>query len=104
VRRVCVSQPTSTTRDCPEPLPKLNTKKNCYYVPPGKTGTGFYSLVRTEDLPPADDVRQRDGLILLPLAYCGGIVDEDNVVVSRARVVDLGHLGVSAWHGELFVG
>ena len=58
--------------------------------------------MRDEDLPSADDLRQRDAFVLLPLLNSFRRVDEDDEVVSLALVVDFG-LGIVSTHvGCLF--
>lgn len=47
-------------------------------------------LVGDEDLPAVDDLRQRDGLVLLPVLNGLVGVDEDDKVIILALVVDLG--------------
>lgn len=50
---------------------------------------GVHLLVRDEDLPAIHDLRQRDGLVGLPVLGDLRILDEDDVVVVLALVVDL---------------
>lgn len=56
------------------------------------------SLVRDENLPAADNLGQRDGLVALPRLQLLRALDKDNEVLVLALVVHLGLLVVSAGH------
>lgn len=45
-------------------------------------------LSRGEDFECVDHLDQRDGLVISPLLQHGGVLDEDDVVVGAALVVD----------------
>ena len=54
--------------------------------------------MRLEDLEGGDKVSQRDALVVQPLLVGLDIVDEDEVVVELALVVDLGLRALSSSH------
>ena len=56
-----------------------------------------------KNLEAADDLRQRDRSIILPLLDCLHVVDEDDKVVLLALVVHLRLVSVSARHDGCFV-
>ena len=51
-----------------------------------------------EDLERADDLRERDALVGLPLLCRLDVVDEDDEVLVLALVVDLGLLNFASGH------
>ena len=55
----------------------------------GNGRSGCDLLAGREDLECVDHLDQRDGLVFSPLLQHGGVLDEDDVVVSVALVVDL---------------
>lgn len=58
--------------------------------------------MRDIDPPSANDVRQRDGFVVLPSLVCGEVIDEDDIVVVTTFVEDLGMISSSGWHCYLW--
>lgn len=56
------------------------------------------SLVGDQNLEAANDLRERNARVLLPLLYSLGAVNEDNEVLGVALVVDLGLSSVATSH------
>jgi hypothetical protein len=56
--------------------------------------------MRNKNLPPTQDLLQRDGAVLSPVVYGSDVIDEDDEVVEFALVVDFGGVVVSARHGD----
>jgi hypothetical protein len=58
--------------------PRIGNVRKCYDLLAGR-----------EDLECVDHLDQRDGLVTSPLLQHSGILDEDDIVVGAALVVDL---------------
>ena len=56
--------------------------------------------MRVENFPAVDHLRQRDGLVILPVVNGLGAVDDDDEIVDFALIVDFDRMADTAGHDE----